>query len=482
MASHVSKYLLAGAPLAALLAGVPIAAAIAIFFLTPRDATWRADSRDGIYDNASNWSSGSVPDGTAFFGASSRSDITFRRGYIARYHRPNDLLLSSEGWISVGGWTFNPGAANYQFKIGPAEYPINKTIRVPCTGERLRFTGAGIAVNGGSVSFVNDSCLAFVSKSTAGTASIVNNKWLEFYDGGTAGHASIVNNNVLRFYDATAGDASITNNFEMAFRSKSSGANSSIVNNGRIWISGSSTGRASINNAAPDSIVILDRAEVSLGSITGPGQVDLYQARLFVGSTDQSMTISGAITGESGIEREGSLVKIGSGTLTLTGTNSYDGMTAVHGGALAVNGFNARSRLTIVDGGTAVLTGNGTVGHTEVGQFGTLAPGVADAPGSSIDIAGNLTFEPRAIYALRIDPSAATFAKVTGHAALDGAKVNVVYDQHDPGSYVERKCTILDTGGGVSGTFTPGVIGPPAGFHAELSYDDQHVYLSLAKR
>jgi hypothetical protein len=34
----------------------------------------------------------------------------------------------------------------------------------------------------------------------------------------------------------------------------------------------------------------------------------------------------------------------------------------------------------------------------------------------------------------------------------------------------------------VSGTFTPGVVGPPAGFKAELSYDDQHVYLSLVKR
>jgi hypothetical protein len=104
---------------------------------------------------------------------------------------------------------------------------------------------------------------------------------------------------------------------------------------------------------------------------------------------------------------------------------------------------------------------------------------VADAPGSSIDIAGNLAFQPGAIYALRIDPSAATFAKVTGHATLDGATVNVLYG---PGSYVERKYTILDTGGGVSGTFTPGVVGPPAGFKAELSYDDQHVYLSLVKR
>jgi autotransporter-associated beta strand protein len=462
-----------------LLAGVPIAAAIAIFFLIPRDATWKADPGDGIYDNASNWSSGSVPDGTAFFDASSRSDLTFRRGYIARYVRPNDLLLSNEGWISVGGWTFNPGAANYQFKIGPAEYPINETIRVPCTGERLRFTGAGIAVNGGSVSFVNDSCLAFVSKSTAGTASIVNNKWLEFYDRGTAGHSSIINNNVLRFYDATAGDASITNNSEMAFRGESTAANSAIVNNGRIWISESSTGgRASINNATPDSIVILDRAGVTLGSITGPGEVDLNQAQLTVGDNDQSMTISGAIRGDWGIEREGSLVKVGGGTLTLTGTNSYGAMTVVHGGALAVNGFNARSRLTIVDG-IAALTGNGTVGHTEVERLGTLAPGVADAPGSSIDIAGNLAFQPGAIYALRIDPSAATFAKVTGHATLDGATVNVLYG---PGSYVERKYTILDTGGGVSGTFTPGVVGPPAGFKAELSYDDQHVYLSLVKR
>jgi len=75
MSSHVSKYLLAGAPLAA------------IFFLTPRDATWKADSGDGIYDNASNWSSGSVPDGTAFFGAS--TEVTS--------HSAEDILPDTTG-------------------------------------------------------------------------------------------------------------------------------------------------------------------------------------------------------------------------------------------------------------------------------------------------------------------------------------------------------------------------------------------------
>lgn len=470
-----------------LLASIPIAAAIAIFFVISRDAiffvsrnaTWTADPGDGIYDNASNWSSGAVPDGTAYFGASSRSDLTFRRGYIPRYVFPNHWGASRQGWISVGGWTFNRDAANYQFKIGPASYPINETPRVPCTGERIGFTGAGIVVNGGSVSFINDSCLAFVSKSTAGAASIVNNKWLEFYDGGTAGRSSIVNNNVLRFLDATAGDASITNNFEMEFRGASTAASSTIVNKGRIWFLEKSTGgNAAINNVAPDAVVIFDEASVSMGSIAGPGQFDLRKAGLTVGSNNQSTTVSGVITDLDGWnEREASLVKTGAGTLTLTGTNSYACMTVVDHGTLAVNGFNARSRLTEVNSGGA-LKGTGTVGHTLIRAGGTLAPGVADTPGSSIDIAGNLALQHRAIYTLQVDPSTATFAKITGNAALLGATLNVAFG---PGSYVERKYTILDVSGKIVGSFGQAITATnlPDGFKVELSYDNHHVYLSL---
>jgi autotransporter-associated beta strand protein len=59
----------------------------------------------------------------------------------------------------------------------------------------------------------------------------------------------------------------------------------------------------------------------------------------------------------------GSLVKTGSGTLTLSGLNAYTGPTTVNAGSLIVDGSIAASSLTTVNNG-ATLGGNGTVGTT----------------------------------------------------------------------------------------------------------------------
>jgi fibronectin-binding autotransporter adhesin len=48
---------------------------------------------------------------------------------------------------------------------------------------------------------------------------------------------------------------------------------------------------------------------------------------------------------------EGALVKVGTGTLTLSGKNTYTGTTDAKGGALLVNCSIAKSALTIVDNG-----------------------------------------------------------------------------------------------------------------------------------
>jgi len=76
----------------------------------------------------------------------------------------------------------------------------------------------------------------------------------------------------------------------------------------------------------------------------------------------------------------GSLVKIGAGSLVLSGSNGYTGATTVSAGRLAVNGsLDAASSVTVLGGAT--LGGNGTIGGI------TTVAGVV-APGNSI---GTLT-------------------------------------------------------------------------------------------
>jgi autotransporter-associated beta strand protein len=86
---------------------------------------------------------------------------------------------------------------------------------------------------------------------------------------------------------------------------------------------------------------------------------------LSVGGNNQSTTYAGVMSGG------GSLVKAGSGTLTLTGANTYSGGTTVNGGALAgttagIRGDIANNAAVIFDQATAgtygdVMSGTGTL-------------------------------------------------------------------------------------------------------------------------
>lgn len=195
------------------------------------NATWKKHPGSADYDAGSNWSGGVVPNGTAFFGKSSTASLTFS---VA---------------TAIGGWTFKETASNYSFDI-----PL---FGLPLPAVTLTFVGAGIVVNGGSVSITNHDTLTFLNASTAGSAHITNNANVSFYDSSTAGSAKFTNDNVVQFFDSSkAGSAHFTNNVggSVEFIGNSSSAGKSVISNHYIlrFSNSSTAGAASITNDSGD--------------------------------------------------------------------------------------------------------------------------------------------------------------------------------------------------------------------------------------
>jgi autotransporter-associated beta strand protein len=122
----------------------------------------------------------------------------------------------------------------------------------------------------------------------------------------------------------------------------------------------------------------LNAAE-TIGSLSGSGQVRLDGGELTLGGNGTSTNFSGTIVGTFG------LTKIGAGTQTLSGNNSYTGLTRILSGALRVDGSQPSSPVSVIG---ANLEGGGTVGH--VTSNGRVAPGGA---GFDILSTSNLTFQ-----------------------------------------------------------------------------------------
>ena len=105
----------------------------------------------------------------------------------------------------------------------------------------------------------------------------------------------------------------------------------------------------------------------AFGGLAGAGPLSLVNSSsgavpLSVGNDNASTTYSGLLTGGS------SLTKVGSGTLTLTGTNTYSGVTIINGGAIVVTSEGASPG----DGGSLGLVPTLTTTADVVLNGGTL--------------------------------------------------------------------------------------------------------------
>ncbi|MGL3105302.1 autotransporter outer membrane beta-barrel domain-containing protein [Bradyrhizobium sp. BR 1432] len=333
----------------------------------------------------------------------------------------------------------------------------------------------------GRATIVNDGGLTgFFARSSAGTASITNQNGggAAFLEQSSAGSATIVNNDLsgtvfgtLSGSDtATAGNATITNESggRTNFSAFTTAGNATIVtkDGGKTEFFDNSTGGNARFITTGTGIVDFgvsvgpnSDGRITAGSIEGSGFYYIGGGNtLVVGGNNRSTEVSGVIgdfdpcgCGPAG---PGSLEKVGSGTLILSGTNTYTGTTTVNGGILRVDGDISQSSLTTVNAGGA-LFGAGIVGNTTIAAGGIYAPGDG-GPGSRMLVLGDLAFQSGAVYLVQTGSGAsASFANVLGNATLNGT---VGVSLH-AGSTVVPQYKIMQFSGGATGNFA-GVAAP----------------------
>jgi fibronectin-binding autotransporter adhesin len=276
-------------------------------------------------------------------------------------------LVANGAGVSSLDFFFSEGGSisfNETSTAGEATFTANGGMVSDAVGGRIGFgdhstAGSGnFTMNGGEASGAGGGGILFVGDSTAGSATLIANGGL----GGALGGGISFSDN------ATGGTAQVK-----------------LHGNGELYIGSSAAG-------------------VTIGSLEGDGNVFVEDKTLTVGSNNLSTTFVGVI--QEIIATGGSLTKIGTGTLTLGGANTYTGSTTVNNGALIVNG-SVNTPVT-VNGGT--LGGSGTTGSVTVNSGGTLSPGTS--PGI-LNVSGNLTLTLGATYLVE----------------LNGAAVGTQYDQ-----------------------------------------------------
>jgi autotransporter-associated beta strand protein len=329
---------------------------------------------------------------------------------------------------------------------------------------------ASITNNGGTVSGANGGSTLFTSTSTAGNATITNN------GGSTAG----ANGGSTEFGNtSTAGSATITAN-----GGTGGGTGGSIL---FLNSSDGGTARAITNGNGSLDISGLTSAGMGIGSIEGSGNYFLGSKSLTVGGNNLSTTVSGVIQdgGFSG-GTGGSITKIGTGTLTLTGDNTYSGGTTISAGTLQIgnggttgsitgnvldNGVLAFNRsdsvtfgavisgtgsLTQAGAGVTILTGNNSYSGGTTINAGTLQLGNGGTTGSitgNVVDNGTLTFD-------RSD--SVTFAGVvsgTGSLTQAGSGVTILTGKNSyTGGTTISAGTLQIGNGGTTGSITGNVL------------------------
>ena len=418
---------------------------------TPAELTWRGDGSGNAWDIAAtaNWTANGSPtlyaDGSfVTFDQSGSNNIpinlseTLQPGSVTVNASKNytfggsGSLAGSMGLVKSGSGTLFVSTAN-SFTGGVTASAGTFTL------QNIAAAGGGpIRFNGGTVTFAVGSQqnysnpLHILANSTLNSAggnnNIVSGPWsgtnttLNVVVNGTGTFS--VNGNMDNFHGTVSlGSGGGT------FRINSGNGNVVFGSSNTLFNLGSNTNKLVNRNGS---------ITVFLGGLSGGGGTTLSGRSSGTGGSGSTYAIGGnnASTTFNGRIINGNdttaISKVGTGTLTLTGTNTYGGPTTINSGKLLVNGDHSGASGAVTVNLNGTLGGSGIIG-SDVTVNGTLAPGTSVG---TLTFNQNLTFNPGATALFKISklPLTNDVARVTGDVAFNGT-LNVV--QLDPAELLQ---------------------------------------------
>ena len=165
------------------------------------------------------------------------------------------------------------------------------------------------------------------------------------------------------------------------------------------------------------------------------------------------------------------LSKYGTGTLTISGTANFTGLSTIYEGTMVVNGSIPGGLLAQANG---VLRGTGSIGGlVTIMANGTLAPG--NSPGKLS--VGSLTLQSGSLTDIQLEPTVSSEIAVAGTAILGGE----LHITQNSGIYTTpAKYTILTAGNEITTKFNSVSYSTTySGFRLDVKYFPNYVQLVL---
>jgi autotransporter-associated beta strand protein len=390
---------------------------------------WSSTPQDNNFNNPNNWTTGIVPGqfDTAVFGTSTITALTFSTGTLVNYIQ------------------FNAGAPAYSFAWNSGFVVVGAPdgiINLSSNAETFTPSGNGQLIFGGvAFNFLDPSQFGTVNFTTNGSGSIQ------------------LNGNSRLSIDLS---------------------NATITTNGNFTISGvANADRARFITNAGGKVDF--GGSLYAGSIEGAGTYGLGTDSVLLGFTvgynNLSTEVSGTIFGNAW------LTKTGSGTLTLSGSNSYVGGTIVNAGTVQLGNGGASGSITgsVTDNATFAIDrsdsftfggsisgsgvfrqlGTGTTILTAANTYGggtTISAGTLELGNSQSAGGGAITFAAGAQATLRIDGTVMPSNTIAGFAPGGGHTIDlagITFDGTGHADIIGHQLVIAENGHTYTLNFDP---------------------------